>query len=79
MALPKAPASDDSDWFNVIPKRAPLLRHGVIGVNTVGSSLRHGPRGDLRGDVPNPKIFVNPWLNSTIEPDTNIKDICNPL
>lgn len=41
-----------------------------IGVNTVGQSLRNANR-QLRSDPPNPQVKVSPWLNSTIEPDTN--------
>ena len=47
-----------------------------IGVNTVGQSLRNATY-DLRGTIANPKTVVSPWMNSTIEPDTNIKSWCN--
>ena len=47
-----------------------------IGVNTVGQTLRNATY-DLRGTIPNPKSVVSPWMNSTIEPDTNIKSWCN--
>jgi len=30
---------------------------------------------DIRGDVHNPKTIVSPWMNSTIEPDTNIRSL----
>mgnify|MGYP003997310981 FL=1 len=46
-----------------------------IGVNTVGQSLRNATY-DLRGTIANPKTVVSPWMNSTIEPDTNIKYWC---
>jgi hypothetical protein len=80
------PNEIEQDWFDVEPllttkkiKGTHLLHPKVhMGVNTVGSSLRNGTH-DLRGDIPNPKIYVSPWLNSTIEPDTNIKGICNPI
>lgn len=42
------------------------------GVDTVGQSLKN-PSYDIRGNVPNPKIVVSPFLNSSYEPDTNIK------
>jgi len=44
-----------------------------VGVATVGSSL--GRTYDLRGNPPNPKINTAPWLNSSIEPDTNVKKL----
>ena len=80
------PAEIEQNWFDVEPllttkkiQGTHLLHPKVhMGVNTVGSSLRNGTH-DLRGDIPNPKIFVSPWNNSTIEPDTNIKGICNPI
>jgi hypothetical protein len=42
------------------------------GVDTVGQSLKN-PSYDLRGNIPNPKIVVSPWQNSSYDPDTNIK------
>lgn len=47
----------------------------VIGVNTVGQSLKNGSH-DIRGTIPNPKFSVSPWNNSTYEPDFNIKSMC---
>ena len=44
----------------------------VIGVNTVGQSLKNASH-DLRPAPPNPKFAVSPWMNSTIEPDFNIR------
>ena len=41
-----------------------------VGVNTVGQSLRNANR-QLRSEPPNPQVKVSPWLQSTIEPDTN--------
>jgi hypothetical protein len=41
-----------------------------IGVNTVGQTLRNANR-QLRSEPPNPQVRVSPWLQSTIEPDTN--------
>jgi len=46
----------------------------VVGINTVGQSLKN-PSYDIRGTIPNPKITVSPWNQSTIEPDFNIKSI----
>ena len=33
-----------------------------------------GPSHDIKGDPPMPKTIVSPWMNSSIEPDNNIKD-----
>lgn len=41
-----------------------------IGVNTVGQTLRNANR-QLRSEPPNPQVKVSPWLQTTIEPDTN--------
>jgi len=41
-----------------------------FGINTTGSSLRN-PNLQLRADPAIPQIPVSPWLQSTIEPDTN--------
>ncbi len=46
----------------------------VIGINTVGQSLKNGSH-DLRGTIPNPKFSVSPWNNSTYEPDFNIRSL----
>lgn len=47
----------------------------IIGVNTVGQSLKN-PSYDIRGTIPNPKYTVSPWMNSTYEPDNNLKPLC---
>ena len=39
-----------------------------VGVNTQGSSMRNA-NYQLRADVPNPRVNVGPWANSTIDPD----------
>jgi len=43
-----------------------------IGVNTVGQTLRNANM-QIRSEPPNPQLKVSPWLQSTIEPDTNRK------
>lgn len=45
------------------------------GVDTVGQSLKN-PSYDIRGNIPNPKIVVSPFMNSSYDPDTNIKSWC---
>ena len=48
----------------------------VIGVNTVGSTLKNATY-DLRGTESCPKYTVCPWNNSSIEPDYNLKSLCS--
>ena len=44
-----------------------------MGINTVSSSKRVANH-DIRSMPPNPKFQnISPWMNSTIEPDTNRK------
>ena len=47
----------------------------IVGVDTVGQSLKNASY-DIRGTIANPKFNVSPWLNSTYEPDYNIKPLC---
>jgi hypothetical protein len=42
----------------------------LIGVNTVGQSLRNANM-QLRSEPPNPQYKVSPWMQTTIEPDLN--------
>lgn len=45
-----------------------LSAGALIGVNTVGQSLRNANL-QIRAEPPNPQVQVSPWLQSTIEPD----------
>ena len=50
-----------------------LLESGAhIGLPTTSSSMRNANL-QLRSEPPNPQVKVSPWLQSTIEPDTNRK------
>ena len=77
------PKEIEEDWFDIEPLQSTKKIRGThlihpkyhMGNNTVGSSLKNGTH-DIRGDIPNPKVYVSPWNNSTIEPDTNIKGLC---
>lgn len=69
------PNDPNSKWAQVNPMGAGdisgknfLNAGALIGVNTVGSSLRNAS-WDLRSEPPNPQVTVSPWLQSTIEPD----------
>ena len=44
------------------------------GIDTVGQSLKN-PSYDIRGNIANPKNIISPFLNSSIEPDNNIRPI----
>jgi hypothetical protein len=44
-----------------------------IGVNTITTCL--GPKNiDIKGKIPEPTTKISPWLNTTIEPDTDTKN-----
>jgi hypothetical protein len=45
-----------------------LSAGALIGINTVGQSLRNSNL-QIRAEPPNPQVQVSPWLQSTIEPD----------
>lgn len=71
------PNDPNSKWAQVNPMGAGdiagknfLNAGALIGVNTVGQSLRNAS-WDLRSEPPNPQVQVSPWQISTIEPDTN--------
>lgn len=50
----------------------------MIGVNTVGTSLRNS-NNQLRSEPVNPQVDVSPWIQSTIESDNNIKPLFGDL
>lgn len=61
--------------FNINDDKLINTERYVIGINTVGQSLKNASY-DIRGTVPNPKFSVSPWNNSTYEPDMNLKSLC---
>jgi len=61
--------------FNINDDKLINTEKYVIGVNTVGQSLKNASY-DIRGTVANPKYTVSPWNNSTYEPDYNLKPLC---
>lgn len=75
------PQEVPKDWFEVMPEPIKVKnRHLInitkpVGINTIGTSLKN-PSHDIRGTPPCPKFVVSPWLQSSIEPDTNIKGLC---
>jgi hypothetical protein len=71
--LPKDAAN--SKWAQVVPagqgdvKDQNFLTAGFhVGVDTVGQT-RKNANLQLRSELPNPKMAVSPWLNSSYEPD----------
>ena len=75
--LPKDP---NSVWAQQNPMGTGSLKGknflsagALIGVNTVGQSLRNANL-QLRSEPPNPQVPVTVFNNSTIEPDTNRRD-----
>jgi len=69
------PRDPNSKWAAVNPMGSGdisgknfLSAGALIGVNTVGQSLRNANH-DLRSDPPNPQIVVSPWNQTNIFPD----------
>jgi hypothetical protein len=69
------PSDANSKWAAVNPMGAGdiagknfLSAGAMIGVNTVGQSLRNANH-DLRSDPPNPQVVVSPWNQTTIAGD----------
>ncbi len=69
------PNDTNSEWANINPasndlKNLNLLNpNQLIGINTVGSSLRNANL-QVRSEPAIPKVNVGPWNSSTIETDT---------
>ena len=69
------PKDMNSEWANVNPasndlKNVNMLNaNQLIGINTVGSSLRNA-NYQIRSEPTNPRVNVGPWNTSTIDADT---------
>lgn len=75
------PGDANSTWAQVNPAGQGslgdqnFLNAGFhVGINTVGQTLRNANL-QLRSEPPNPQVKVSPWLQTTIEPDTNRKPL----
>jgi hypothetical protein len=74
------PQEVNDDWFEVQPEPISVKnRHLInitkpIGVNTIGTSLKNASY-DIRAAPAAPKFVVSPWLQSSIEPDINLKPL----
>jgi len=75
------PQEINQDWFNTdLTKAQNEIDQATLieisrfcqGVDTVGQSMKN-PSYDIRGNIPNPKITISPFLNSSYDPDTNLK------
>ena len=71
------PQDTNNQWAQVNPTGAGdiqgknfLSAGALIGVNTIGQSLRNANQ-QLRSEPANPQVQVGPWQQSTIEPDLN--------
>jgi hypothetical protein len=71
------PNDPNSKWAQVNPMgqgdiagKNYLSAGALIGVNTIGQSLRNA-NYQLRSDPPNPQVKVSVWNQTTIEPDIN--------
>ena len=71
------PTDSNSKWAQVNPSGQGSLKDGNflnaghhMGTNTVGQTLRNANLS-IRSEPPNPQVKVSPWMQTTIEPDTN--------
>ena len=75
------PIDVDPNWFDIpfekIENKSHLIKiKHVPKIDTVANRFNEGNRTyDIKGDISNPKIIVSPWMDSTIEPDYNIKPL----
>lgn len=75
------PSDPNEAWSTINPEgRGSIAYKNFLeashhfGVDTVGSSLRNA-NTQLRSDIPVPRHSVSPWMQSTITPDTNRRDL----
>lgn len=75
------PRDNNSTWAQQNPMGTGSLKGknflsagALIGVNTVGQSLRNANL-QLRSEPPNPQVSVSVFNQSTIEPDINRRDL----
>ena len=71
------PSESNKGWFEDVQgeaiKNTYLINiHRPVGIDTVNATLKN-PTRDFRGEPTITKKIVSPWLQSSIEPDNNIK------
>lgn len=72
------PNENSKDWFDDVQATTVKNRHLIniyrpVAVNTIVTTNKN-PSHDIRGTPPNPKTVVSPWMNSSYEPNFNIKN-----
>ena len=50
--------------------------HARLNLIAITKQSLKNPTYDFRGTIANPKYNVSPWMNSTYEPDYNVKPLC---
>lgn len=75
------PQDNSSTWAQVNPQGSGSLKDKNFlssayhsGIDTIGSTLRNANL-QLRSDPPNPQVVVSPWMQTTIQPDTNRRSL----
>ena len=75
------PSSEVTEWSHANPtgqgnlEDQNFLNAGYhVGINTIGQSLRNANM-QIRSEPPNPQKKVGPWMQTTIEADTNRKPL----
>jgi hypothetical protein len=77
LLLPGKITKEEKEWLNLPPEAVKISDRNLltvnrpVGIDTIGQTLRNASH-DLRGNgVPNPKVVVSPWNQSTIDADLN--------
>ena len=73
-AIPGQDAWEISAPQDILASQNFLAAVQQIGTDTVMSSLRNASH-DIRGNIPNPINVVSPWLNTSITPDLERKQL----
>lgn len=74
------PQEVNDDWYEVVPEPVSVKNRDLInitrpiGVNTIQTHSRNSSY-DIRGAPACPKTVVGPFLQSSIEPDTNLRPL----
>ena len=63
-----------TDLFNYDKALELDIAENKLGIDTIQQSKRNASL-DLRPSIPISKVLISPWMNSTIEPDHNIKSL----
>jgi hypothetical protein len=77
------PKEVHNDWFDKDFNQVKEIDQDTLidvsqyasGIDTVGQTLKN-PSYDIRGNIPNPKNVISPFLNSSFEADNNLKQWC---